>query len=282
MPVVNIPTGDGPRVVLRLNTVMDWVMTEHPLALAADAVEARGPAALLAAQGAFDPNLQADFERKEYLGTEYFEYADAGLSWQSPYAFKVEGGRQWAEGVYISGDRFVPDAGQGYLAIKVPLLQGLITDKYRIGVQQGRLAVDLNRAAAEVIRNELRYDVAVAYAFWAYATRVFEISAETEALINQRLRDTRGLFLEGDKPAVDTLEAAIALANQILTTQQALVDVTVSAQNLRALYWVLPEGAAIDLVDLRPELPIDTALVSAMAAPPVTRRMPALIVVVPW
>ena len=262
VPFVGAPPAGAPTVVLRLEQVMDWVMAEHPLANAADAVEARGPAALLAARGAFDPTVQGDFERKEYLGTEYFQYADAGLSWQSPYGFKIEGGRQWAEGAFVSGDRTVPEAGQGYLAVKIPLLQGLMTDKYRIGVQQGRLAVDLNRAAAEVIRNELRYDVAVAYAFWAYATRVLEISAETEALINQRLRDTRELYLQGDRPAVDTLEATIALANQFLTTQQALVDVTVSAQNLRALYWVLPEGAAMDLVDLRPRLPVDTALVS--------------------
>ena len=247
---------------LTLDEVNDWVMREHPLALAAAAVEARGPAELLAARGAFDPTIQGDFDRKEYLGTEYFQYADAGLSWQSPYALKLEGGRQWAEGTYINPERRLPDAGQAYLSLKLPMLQGLLIDKYRIGVQQGRLAVDLNRAAADVIRNELRYDIAVAYANWAYATRVLQISEETEGLIRQRLSDIRGLFAEGDRPAVDTLEAAIALANQTLTTQQAIVDQSVAGQDLRALYWVLPEGAQPDLEALRPTLPLDTARVA--------------------
>ena len=259
---------------LSLEQVTDWVMREHPLAIAAAAVEARGPAELLAARGAFDPNVRADFERKEYLGTEYFEYADAGLSWQTPYAVKVETGRQWADGTYFNPERRVPEAGQAYLAVKLPLLQGLITDKYRLGVQQGRLAVDLNRAAAEVIRNELRYDIATAYLSWAYAARILGISRETESLIRQRLADTRQLYLQGDKPAIDTLEAAIGLANQTLLTQQALVDITVAGQGLRALYFVLPEGAAPDLRTLRPQLPVDTAV---LARHPALRELRAAV-----
>ncbi len=264
--------GEASLAELNIDEVTAWVMREHPLALAAEAVAARGPAELLAARGAFDPTLQGDYSRKEYLGTEYYEYADAGLSWQSPYALKLEGGRQWAEGTYINPDRRVPAAGQAYLSLKLPLLQGLITDKYRIGLQQGRLAIYLNRAAAEAILNELRYDVSVAYLEWAYATRILLISQETEALIRQRLLDTRELYVQGDKPAVDTLEAAIALANQALTTQQALVDLSLAGQDLRALYWVLPEGATANLAGLRPALPLDT---SQLARHPELRELRA-------
>lgn len=228
---------------LALDSVQAWVLRAHPLARAAEAVEARGPAALTAARGAFDPVARADFERKDYLGTEYFQYGDAGLAWQSPYAVKVEAGRQWAEGVYLNDERTVPAAGQAYVSVKVDLLQGLLNDKYRTDVARAQVGLERNRAAAAVIRNELLYDVSARYADWVYAERVLEIYAETESLIERRLADTRGLLEGGDRPAVDTLEAFVALLNQRLTTQQAAVEARVAAQQLQAIYWPLDAEA---------------------------------------
>ena len=243
-----------------LDSVQAWVLRLHPLARAAEAVEARGPAALMAARGAFDPNLQADFDRKDYLGTEYFQYGDVGLSWQSPYAVKVEAGREWAEGVFLNAERTVPAAGQAYVSVKLNVLQGLITDKYRTDVARAEVGLDRNRAAAAVIRNELLYDASVRYADWAYAEQQLAVYRETEELIETRLAQTRGLLAGGDKPAVDTLEAYVALVNQRLTTQQAAVDARVAAQQLQAIYWPLdasaspPDGAL--LVGL-PDLALD-------------------------
>lgn len=247
--------------LVSLEEAQAWVLSAHPLALAAQAVEQRGPAVLLAARGAYDPQIQGGYERKEYVGQEYFEYAEAAAVWQSPYAVKIEAGRQWAEGIYINPELTVPAAGQSYLSVKLPVLQGLLTDKYRIGVEQGRVALDLNRAAANVIRNELRYDLAVRFAEWAYAQRVLEISIQTELLIQVRLQATRGLYEQGDKPAVDTLEAAIAQLNQALLTQLAMVEAQLAEQELRALYWVLPIGSSPNSTALAPMMPLDSSRV---------------------
>lgn len=226
-----------------LDSAMAWVLRKHPLAIAAEAVESRGPAALMAARGGFDPVAMGTFDRKEYLGTEYFNHAEVGASWQSPFALKIEAGHQWADGVYLANELVVPDNGQAYVALKLPVLQGLLVDKYRVGVKQGEVAVQRNLAAAEIIRNELRYDLALAFTNWSYTMQLLRIYEETEALIAMRLSNTLGLYQQGDKPAVDTLEARVSLFNQQLTTQQARVDAQVAAQELRAIFWNLPEGA---------------------------------------
>ena len=238
---VGLPAATAQEVPL--DSVQAWVLRAHPLARAADAVEARGPAALMAARGAFDPTLQADFDRKDYLGSRYYQYGDVGLSWQSPYALKVEAGREWAEGVFLNDERTVPAAGQGYVSVKLNVLQGLITDPARTDVARAEVGVERNRAAAGVIRNELLYDVSTRYAEWAYAELQLAIYRATEELIELRLTQTRGLLAGGDRPAVDTLEAYVALVNQRLTTQQGAVDARVAAQQLRAIYWPLPEDA---------------------------------------
>jgi len=241
---------------LSLDSVTAWVLKEHPLAIAAAAVEARGPAELLAARGAYDPTLRGSFDRKDYLGTEYFQYGQAGVSWQSPYAIKLEGGREWADGVFLNAERTVPDAGQAYLSVKLPLLQGLLTDKYRVGVAQAEVAVERNRAAAEVIRNELRYDIAIAYTNWALAASNLRIYRNNEDLLREYLNATIGLYSQGDKPAVDTLEASVYLVSQSLITEQAQVDLTVASQELAALYFPLVADDVPATEALMPELPI--------------------------
>lgn len=223
--------------VLTVEEVLDWALENHPVAGMAEAVERQGAAALLRAKGAFDPKVFGAYDRKEYLGTEYYNYGDAGVEWQSPYAVKVAAGFQWASGTYLSDDLFISQDIQSYIGLKLPLLQGLLTDAARIDRQRGDLAVDRQKAVAEIIRNELRYDITVLYAEWLFAERTLRINRATEDLLETYLRDTRELFRQGDKPAVDTLEATIYLGTQRLATQQAAVDARLARLALSEVYW---------------------------------------------
>ena len=234
-------TGSGyAQTALTLDRALDWTMTNHPLAEIAALNEARVDVVRRGAQGAFDPRLKGDYERKSYLGKEYFEYGNAGVEWQSPFGLRLGAGYYLPdEGIFINPERNVPEAGQAYLSAKLPLLQGLITDEARIGVQQAQVAGDRLRQTGRVLRNELRYDLTLRYAEWTYASRVLLIAQATEALIEQRLRNTRGLVANGDKPAIDTLESRVALSNQRLVRAQAAVDVVLARRSLAELYWPL-------------------------------------------
>ena len=254
---------------LSLDTMLAWVMREHPMARMARVVAERGPAQLLAARGAYDPTLKGSFDRKDYLGTEYFQYIQGGATWQSPYAVKVEAGREWADGVFFNPERTVPDAGQAYISVKLPLLQGLLNDKYRTDVEQGRNDVDRYRAAAEVIRNDLAFDASLAYAEWAFAKTRLAIFRDTEELLSIYLANTRELVALGDKAAVDTVEALVYLVDQELNTQQAAVDVNVAAQSLAAFYF-LP-FAARDPLDLSRAIVAPPDIVSVTNNPELER-----------
>lgn len=229
------------QATLSLEESLAWALKNHPVAEIARAVELQGPAALLRAQGAFDPKIAGAYDRKQFLGTEYFDFGKAEIEWQSPYAVKFFGGYEFARGVYLNDERFVPVGGQPYLGLKLPLLQGLVTDAARIDRQRGDVAVERQRALAEVIRNELRYDLAHRYAEWLFTERALQINIDTEVLLETYLRDTRSLFEQGDKPAVDTLEAFIYLGTQRLATRQARVDAQVAKLAFSEMYWPLEE-----------------------------------------
>lgn len=228
---------------LTLEESLAWALENHPVAEMAKAVEQQGPASLLRSKGAFDPKIAGAYDRKQFLGTEYFDYGSVGVEWQSPYAVKVSAGYDFARGTYLNNERFISNpGGQSYLGIKLPLLQGLVTDAARIDRQRGDIDFERQRALAEVIRNELRHDVTVRYAEWLFTDRVLAINLETEALIETYLRDTRSLFRQGDKPAVDTLEATIYLGTQRLATQQARIDAQIAKLAFSELYWPLEEA----------------------------------------
>ncbi|MEM6771520.1 MAG: TolC family protein, partial [Bacteroidota bacterium] len=235
--------------VLPLEQAMSWALENHPVAEMARAVEAQGAAALLRSKGAFDPKVAANYDLKEFKGLEYFNYGTAGVEWQSPYAVKVAAGYDWARGEFLAEDLTLSSGTQAYLAVKLPLLQGLITDAARIGRKRGDIAVDQQKAIAEIIRNELRFDVAHRYAEWLFAERSLRINEETEVLIETYLRDTRTLFELGDKPGIDTLEAFIYLGTQRLATQQARVDAQIAKLAFSEMYWPLEvedEPVALD------------------------------------
>ena len=227
------------QTTLTLDEALDWTLREHPLARAADAVEQRGAAAALELRALTDPKLKAEYDRKDFKGTEYYDYGKAELSWQSPFAFEILGGYQVAEGTFLNAERTLPDAGQAYLAIKVPLLRGLLLDEVRIGRRRAELQVERQRALGRVLRNELRYDLTVRYLDWAYANDLLALNQEVARFLNEQLENSRGLYRQGDKPAVDTLEYSVYLNDQLLTVQQSANDLLLAARALQELYWPL-------------------------------------------
>jgi outer membrane protein TolC len=224
---------------LTYEAAIAWALENHPVAITANAVEARGAAEALSARAMLDPKFDLNYDRKDFKGTEYFDYGQAELSWQSPLAVKISGGYQVAEGTFLNDERTIPTAGQAYLAIKLPLLRGLLIDATRIGLRRGELAEDRQRALANVIRNELRYDLAVRYLEWVFALQAVEINQEIADFIAIRLENTRQYFQLGDKPAIDTLEASVALGLQLQTILQAQVDADLARGALSELYWPL-------------------------------------------
>lgn len=219
--------------------VESWVMSNHPLAKTAAAVEERGIAEALAGRAGLDPKFKLEYDRKDFKGTEYFDYGKAEINWQSPFAVQISGGYQVAEGSFLNDERTLPANGQAYLALKIPLLRGLLTDATRIGLRRGELAVDRQRAAADVIRNDLRYDVRLRYLQWIFAARTVSLNEDIETALLQRLVDYRQLVRQGDKPAVDTLEATVYLGLQRQTLAIARVEEDLSRQSLAELYWPL-------------------------------------------
>ena len=87
---------------------LDWprlrqqILSNHPLALQADLYRDQARAALLRAQGGFDPKIVADWSNKVFKGQNYFQYAETGLAWPVGLGLEWKAGYNWAYGSYLN------------------------------------------------------------------------------------------------------------------------------------------------------------------------------------
>ncbi|MBK9338308.1 MAG: hypothetical protein IPM98_17890 [Lewinellaceae bacterium] len=82
------------------------------MALQADLFVEQGRAQLLRARGGFDPKLYGDFDSKNFNDKNYFQYTEAGVKWPTWFGLELKGTTTRASGVFLNPRSKIPDAGQ--------------------------------------------------------------------------------------------------------------------------------------------------------------------------
>lgn len=250
---------------------MQTVAQQHPLAQSARLAADRAAAELQKSKGAgFDPQLNAGWDTKQFSQTQYYGLFAAYVQVPTWYGVEVEGGYLLNQGYYLNPENKTPTSGHAYLGVKIPLLQGLITNERRTAVEQARL---LQSASTQQIRsslNELLYLSAQAYWRWAAAYQEVQLWQNSILLAQQRLEATRISFQQGDKPAIDTLESFSNLLDREMRLNQAQLALLQAQLEINNYLWSpqqtpleLPASAQPDPLPLQPAYD-STQLQSAM------------------
>ncbi|HMX39966.1 MAG TPA: TolC family protein [Saprospiraceae bacterium] len=241
----------------------DWpaarqqVLANHPLSRQADLYRDQADAALLRARGGFDPKAYADHHAKNFSGSTYFRYTEAGVKWPSWLGLEFKGAYNWASGAYLSSESKLPKDGQATFGFNWSLGQGLLMDERRAALRQARVSAQQAQAERDLARNELLLDAAKAYWTWALADnsfRVFEDARQQASIRNDAVREG---FLQGERAAVDTLETFIQVQSRLLDVNFARVDRQNSGIGLSNFLWT---------ADQQQLLPADLAAAPSLAA----------------
>jgi len=224
-------------------TIWDWttfrsqVLRQHPVARQADFLAEQGSAQLLRAKGGFDPKLYGDFDNKFFNDKNYFRYLEAGLKWPTWFGLELKGNFNTASGVYLNPESSLPDPGQVAAGFNWTLGQGLLLDERRAELQQSKIALQQYEAERRAILNNLLLDAAKSYWEWAAAERSLSIYEEALRQAQIRYAGIVESFLQGDKPAIDTLEAYIQVQNRLLDVNFASMDVQNAVLELAKYRW---------------------------------------------
>jgi outer membrane protein TolC len=196
---------------LREEEYRAWVATQHPVAEAAALYTDEAAEWVRRARGGFDPVATATAYDKAFGGTTYYRVPTAGLAVPLPGPLDAVVGYGTAEGERLNPERYAPDGGVARAGVSMRLGAGLVTDARRTALRQAEVYVGLNEAKRMEAMNGLMWGSAQAFWRWYRAERVAAVAGEAEGLAAARLVAVREAWVQGDRAAIDTVEAWGAL-----------------------------------------------------------------------
>ena len=215
---------------LHSEEVLLMVQKYHPIAKQAFIRVQSAQADILAAKGNFDPTFSQYSSQKTLDGKNYYLYQSPQLTIPTWYGIEISGGME-----FLNGSRLNPDQSLGqtnYLGISIPLARNLVMDKRRATLIQSKI---FNQMAAQEQRNvinQIIVDAMAAYWNWVKSYRVYETVKQNLKVAADRQSLTKKGFEFGERPAIDTVEAA---------TQQQYFS------NIAEAKWLEFQNAALDL-----------------------------------
>ncbi len=235
------------------NEFLGYVKKYHPLVKQADLKLNEAQANLMLARGAFDPKIEVEYNEKQFKTSEYYSILNSSFKIPTWYGIELKAGFDNAEGIYVNPENTLPNSGLTSLGIAVPIGQGFFINQRMTDIRKAKIARNLNAAERNLQAIEIIYEAAVSYMNWK---RSFEEVKLYENYIQNALIRYKGiatLINEGDKPAIDSIEAGIVVKTRQLNLEDAKLKLTKAKLELSNYLW-LENNIPLELNDnLRPE-----------------------------
>lgn len=196
------------------------VLEGHPLAKQAKLIPEFAETYVLKARGGFDPKLNYDLAQKYYGNTMYYSISDAQLKVPTWYGLSLQTGLEQNRGTYLDPQGLTPQNGLWYGGLAANLGNGLLIDERRAELQKAKVYLQSSQLEQRLALNELVLEAGYAYWDWYlqyYAGQILKEALDVGAV---RLIAMQRMAELGDRPYIDTVEAAI----QYQTRAAALAD----------------------------------------------------------
>lgn len=209
----------------------------HPIAKQINLQRNAARLKLVKAQAAFDPNLNAQWDSKQFKDKRYYDVLNAHLDVPIWNGIAAEVGYNYNVGYYLNPENNVPQDGQAYLGIKVSLLKGLWTDDRRVSIQQAKLLGQSSEIDIQLALNDLMYEAGKSYWDWTKSYNQWKITIESLGLLQEQFEITKKLSQQGALPAIDTLKAFIQVQDRTILLQQYLLELQNTTRQASLYLW---------------------------------------------
>jgi outer membrane protein TolC len=227
-----------PNEVFSFNEYLGYVKKFHPLVKNAALEINRAQANLMQARGAFDPKLEVDFNTKEFKDKDYYSLLNSSFKIPTWYGIEVKAGFESNQGVFLNPQNNVPTNGIGALGISVPLGQGLLINQRMADIRTAKEQVQMSQAQQNLQAIEVLYDAAIAYFDWKKNHDQVQLYSKYQQNAIIRLNGVKQLIIEGDKRAIDSVEAKITVTSRQLDLENAKLKLLKSRLALSNFLWL--------------------------------------------
>ncbi len=238
---------------LNYNEFLGYVKKYHPLAKKANLKINVAQANLMMARGGFDPKIEADFDKKQFKDKEYYSVFNSSFKIPTWYGIEVKAGFDNSEGMFVNPENSLPNQGLTSLGITIPIGQGLLINQRMADLRKAKIQIQLSQAEQKLQAIEVLYNASLAYFNWKRNHN--EVVLYSNYLKNAQLRYTGILSLikNGDKPAIDSVEAGIVVKTRKWNLEDSKLKLAKSKLDLSNYLW-LDNNIPLELQDeLLPE-----------------------------
>ena len=233
---------------LTYNEYLGYVKKFHPIVKSANLEISNAQANLMMARGGFDPKIEIDFDKKQFKDTNYYSILNSSFKIPTWYGIEVKAGFDNSEGVYLNPQNTLPNQGLTSLGISIPIGQGLFINQRIADLRKAKIQLQLSQAERKLQAIEVVYNASVAYFNWK--RNYSEVQLYSTYLKNAKIRfeGVASLIKNGDKPAIDSVEAGIIVRSRKLNLEDAQLKLAKAKLELSNFLW-LENNIPLELQD---------------------------------
>ncbi|MCH2193010.1 TolC family protein [Kordia sp.] len=236
--------------IMSLDEYLGYVKTYHPIVKQANLIINESEAKLLKARGAFDPKLEVDYDRKKFKKTEYYDKLNATFKIPTWYGIEFKANFEENTGEFLNPEFNVPTDGLYSAGVSVSLAKGLLMNERMVMLKQAKLFTQQAQADQQLLVNEILYEASIMYFKWLKSYRNREVYQSFLSNAQLRFDGIKKSYREGEKAAIDTLEARLTLNTRKLNLEKARIKYIKSSLQLSNFLWLNNDTP----VELRPSI----------------------------
>lgn len=242
------------------NEFIGYVKKYHPLVRNANLEINKSQANLMIARGGFDPKIEVDFTKKQFKNNEYYSILNSSFKIPTWYGIEIKGGFDNNEGIYLNPENTVPNKGLTTFGISIPLGQGLFINQRMADLRKAKIQLQLSQAERKIEAIGILYDASMAYFNWKKTFSEFQLYEEYTKNAQMRFKGVQSLIKQGDKAAIDSIEAGIIVKNRLLGAEDSMLKLSKAKLELSNYLW-LENNIPLELAeDLIPEINLELTI----------------------
>jgi outer membrane protein TolC len=246
-----------PSKELTYTEFLGYVKKYHPLVKNANLEINKAQANLMMARGGFDPKIEVDFSKKQFKDKEYYSILNSSFKIPTWYGIEIKAGFDNNEGIYLNPENTVPNKGLTSLGVTIPLGQGLFINQRMADVRKAKMQMQLSQSERKLQAIAVLYDASLAYFNWKKNFNELKLYEEYNKNAQIRFKGTKALVVQGDKPAIDSIEAGINVKNRMLSLEDSKLKLAKAKLELANFLW-LENNIPLELSDeLIPETQLE-------------------------
>jgi len=243
---------------LTYNEFLGYVKKYHPLVKSANLEVSKSQADLMMARGGFDPKIEVDFSQKQFKEKEYYSILNSSFKIPTWYGIELKAGFDNNEGMYLNPENTTPNQGLTSFGITVPVAQGLFINQRMADVRMAKIQIRLSESQRKLQAVNVIYDASVAYFNWKKNFEEMKLYENYNKNAEIRLQAIKTLIAQGDKSAIDSIEASITVKSRALSLEDSKLKLAKAKLELSNFMW-LENNIPLEISDeLVPEKALET------------------------